>query len=199
VHGNEFIAPPDDFENRKRLMQLDAAYLHRLLHEADPASAAAIHPNNIKRVARALSFHQTTGQRFSEHNRRQKQNEPVFDTAFIVLDSHRPALYERINKRTEEMVKNGLIDEVGSLLEKGYHPSLPAMQGIGYKETVTYLHGGYNLGEMITAVQQATRQYAKRQITWFTHQSAHGRRVGVDGKTAAEIAAEIIKLTCERG
>jgi tRNA dimethylallyltransferase len=176
-------------------MKLEAGHLHDLLREADPESAAVIHPNNKKRAARAVSFFQTTGQRISLHNARQKQNIPVYETVFIILTSDRSALYTRIDRRVEEMIERGLVDEVKGLLEKGCHPSLTSMQGIGYKEIVRYIYGEYSLDYAVSAIQQATRHYAKRQLTWFNHQVKDGAWVNIDGKSAEEIVSEIMSVT----
>jgi tRNA dimethylallyltransferase len=166
IYGNDF-SQPDDRENRQELMRLETGQLFRLLQEADPAAAEAIHPHNKKRAARALSYYQTTGQRISEHNASQKGNPLLYDTVFVVLHGDRRALYERINQRTLSMVERGLEEEVRGLLNAGYHAGLASMQGIGYNEMAGYIRGEYDLSEAVQMIQRATRQYAKRQLTWF--------------------------------
>jgi tRNA dimethylallyltransferase len=165
--------------------------LYHLLLQADPVTAAAIHPNNTKRVARALSFFQTTGQLFSDHNAAQKESGLLYDTAFIILQGDRSCLYERINSRVDDMLRQGLVDEVRGLLAKGYHPALTSMQGIGYKETIRYIHGECSLTQAADAVKQATRHYAKRQLTWFRHQAKIGHIINKEHKTTDEIVTEI--------
>ena len=147
-----------------------AAFLHEKLREADPKSAEVIHPNNIKRVARALSFCESTGRLFSLHNQTQKQQAAKYDVDFRLISMPREVLYERINARVLQMWETGLAAEVRGLLDKGYHLGLTAMQGIGYKEVVPFINGEQSEAETIAQIQQATRNYAKRQDTWFRHQ-----------------------------
>jgi tRNA dimethylallyltransferase len=206
VYGTEFAGEEEkDSEMRSRFMALaaekGAAYLHGLLAGLDPEAAAAIHPNNIKRVARALAFCQSTGTRFSAHNTAQREKKeraaisaygPV---SFTVLTLPRPLLYDRINGRVREMLAAGLIQEVAALLAAGYSPDLPAMQGIGYKETAAFLTGAHSpAGDIASAIAQATRRYAKRQLTWFRHGAPHARWLDVSSKSAEEAAKEILTV-----
>jgi len=174
-----------------------ADFLHEKLRQADPESAKAIHPNNIKRVARALSYCETTGQLFSTHNTQEKaKHTKTKNINFCKLSLPRELLYNRINTRTLTMWNNGLVTEVQELLLMGYHLGLAAMQGIGYKETIKYLNAEITKiseEETISAIQQSTRHYAKRQETWFRHQSPDAKAVSVKDKTASEIAHEIMK------
>ncbi|MCL2048386.1 MAG: tRNA (adenosine(37)-N6)-dimethylallyltransferase MiaA [Defluviitaleaceae bacterium] len=147
-----------------------AELVHNKLAAADPAYAATLHPNNIKRVARALAYCQLTGKLFSEHNAEQREKKLVYDTELILLSMERKQLYERINARTIRMFEAGLVEEVRGLLEKGYGKGLASMQGIGYKETVQLIDGELTQEEAIAKIQQATRNYAKRQETWFKNQ-----------------------------
>jgi tRNA dimethylallyltransferase len=170
--------------------------LHKLLRERDPPAAEAIHPRNVKRVARALAFIENTGMLFSAHNeaQREKKRKHVLPEGivFVVLDQPRPILYERINTRVHQMLAAGLEREVAGLLKAGYTPDLPAMSGIGYKETANMIIHGADLRLTAEKIQQATRNYAKRQITWFKHNAPHARWLDASGKSAEALAEEII-------
>ena len=142
-------------------------YLYQQLIECDPDAAKEIHPNNTKRVIRALEFFHETGQQISEHNRIQQQKESPYNYAYFVLNRPRDILYERINRRVDLMMQEGLLDEVSGLLEKGYGEDLLSMQGLGYKELVPYVKGQITLEEASDLLKKNTRHFAKRQITWF--------------------------------
>lgn len=144
-----------------------AEALHEKLAFVDPASAEMIHPNNIKRVIRALEFYEQTGKRISEHNETQRQRESPYAFAYFVLTDDRAHLYERINRRVDQMIKEGLVNEVQALKDKGYTKQLVSMQGLGYKEILDYLDGNCTLEEAIYTIKRDTRHFAKRQLTWF--------------------------------
>lgn len=144
-----------------------AEALHEKLAFVDPASAEMIHPNNIKRVIRALEFYEQTGKRISEHNETQRQRESPYAFAYFVLTDDRAHLYERINRRVDQMIEEGLVNEVQVLKDKGYTKQLVSMQGLGYKEILDYLDGNCTLEEAIYTIKRDTRHFAKRQLTWF--------------------------------
>ena len=144
-----------------------AEFLHEELRKIDPASADAIHANNVKRVIRALEYYKLTGQRISEHNEEQRKNESPYDFSYFVLNDHRDLLYERIDKRVDKMVTEGLIEEVKYLKELGYDRSYVSMQALGYKEILSYLDGEISLDNAVYVIKRDTRHFAKRQITWF--------------------------------
>lgn len=144
-----------------------AEALHEKLALVDPASAEMIHPNNIKRVIRALEFYEQTGKRISEHNETQRQRESPYAFAYFVLTDDRTHLYERINRRVDQMIEEGLVNEVQALKDKGYTKQLVSMQGLGYKEILDYLDGNCTLEEAIYTIKRDTRHFAKRQLTWF--------------------------------
>ena len=144
-----------------------AEALHARLREVDPASAEAIHANNIKRVIRALEFYEQTGTKISEHNEEQHGKESAYNSAYFVLTQDRAVLYDRIEKRIDLMLEEGLLDEVKGLLAEGCKPSAVSMQGLGYKEIVTYLQGECTLEDAIYILKRDTRHFAKRQLTWF--------------------------------
>uniref|UniRef100_UPI004057C2C1 tRNA (adenosine(37)-N6)-dimethylallyltransferase MiaA n=1 Tax=Agathobacter sp. TaxID=2021311 RepID=UPI004057C2C1 len=141
--------------------------LHERLKEIDPPSAEIIHANNVKRVIRALEFYKLTGKPISGHNEEERQKESPYNHAYFVLTDKRELLYERIDKRVDIMVQNGLLDEVKKLKEMGYHQGMVSMQGLGYKEILNYLDGICSLEEAIYILKRETRHFAKRQLTWF--------------------------------
>lgn len=141
--------------------------LHAMLDEVDPASAEAIHANNVKRVIRALEFYHLTGNRISEHNEKERQKTSHYQFAYFVLTEDRAKLYERIDRRVDLMIEQGLVEEVKQLKQLGCHRDMVAMQGLGYKEILAYLEGEYTLEQAIYIIKRETRHFAKRQLTWF--------------------------------
>lgn len=142
-------------------------YLHAMLREVDSASAEAIHPNNQKRVIRALEFFHLTGEPISRHNEREREKEPAYNACYFVLNDLRERLYERIGLRVDEMLRQGLVAEVERLREMGCHRGMVSMQGLGYKEILAYLDGEISLEEAVETIKRDTRHFAKRQLTWF--------------------------------
>ena len=142
-------------------------YLHGLLQKADPKSAEEIHANNVKRVIRALEYYRETGKPISAHNEAQRQKESPYRFAYFVLNEERSTLYEKINRRIDEMLRMGLIDEVQALKDKGYTREMVSMQGLGYKEILDYLNGECSLEDAVYRLKRDTRHFAKRQITWM--------------------------------
>ena len=141
--------------------------LYQMLQEEDPESASAIHPNNIKRVIRALEFKRLTGTRISDHNREQAAQKSPYNFVYFVLTMDRQLLYNRIDQRVDNMMDSGLVQEVEKLMYQGYDRSLVSMQGLGYKEICAYLDGECTLPEAVEAIKLGTRHFAKRQLTWF--------------------------------
>ena len=142
-------------------------YLHALLQEADPEAALQIHPHNIKRMIRALEFHHQTGGKISEHNETEREKESPYNFAYFVLTDDRSRLYDRIDRRVDLMMEEGLLDEVRFLKERGVRRDSTAMQGLGYKELYAFLDGEYPLEEAVRIIKRDTRHFAKRQLTWF--------------------------------
>ena len=175
IYNNDFTKTEKDntFRNEleKEAKEKGNIYLHNKLFEIDEVSAKKIHPNNIKKVIRAIEFFNQTGKKISEHNEEEKQKEKAYDTSFFILNMPREKLHERINLRVDLMVKNGLLKEVSYLLEKGYKKELVSMQGIGYKEIISYLEGEISFEEAIYIIKRDTRHFAKRQLTWFKNQA----------------------------
>lgn len=154
-------------EYEKIVQEKGAQALHDLLKEKDSAAAEQIHPNNIKRVIRALEFYDETGSAISEHNDEQMQKESPYNYAYFVITDDRQILYDRINKRVDDMVACGLTEEVTKLYEKGMEEDDVSMKGIGYREYFPYFRGEISLEECIERIKLDTRHFAKRQITWF--------------------------------
>lgn len=144
-----------------------AAFLHAMLEEVDEKAAGEIHENNTKRVIRALEFHEQTGGKISEHNEREREKESPYHAAYFVLSDERRHLYERIDLRVDQMIREGLVGEVRALKDLGYTSDMVSMQGLGYKEMLVYLNGGSSLEEAVYRIKRDTRHFAKRQITWF--------------------------------
>ena len=144
-----------------------ALALHDRLRQVDPASADAIHPNNIKRVIRALEYYRMHGKPISLHNQEQRQKESPYDFRYFVLNDDRENLYRRIDKRVDQMMEEGLLDEVDHLQKMGYTKDMVSMQGLGYKELFDVLDGSCSLEEGIYRIKRDTRHFAKRQLTWF--------------------------------
>jgi tRNA dimethylallyltransferase len=166
-------------------------FLHEQLRRVDPDAADAIHPNNVKRVIRALEYFEQTGVRFSAHNKLEKTRAPVSGARVCILHAPREKLYARINRRVEEMFAAGLAEEVRALLAMGYQETLPALQSIGYNETSAYERAAYTLAEATQSNGRATRQYAKRQLTWLRHRCLSGEWIDIDECDIRGIIEEI--------
>ena len=156
---------------RQELEQLAAEkgneYLHQMLLDVDPVSAGEIHANNVKRVIRALEFYHQNQSPISAHNQEQKEHETPYNLAYFVLNVPRELLYKRIDDRIDEMLKEGLLEEVQKLKDMGYHRGMVSMQGLGYKEILAYLDGECDLDTAVYTIKRDTRHFAKRQLTWF--------------------------------
>lgn len=171
VNDVDFEEVQNDYDLREKYNEIakkeGGECLIEILREFDPESANTLHPNNIKRVIRAIEFYKTTGIPISEHQKRTKQKKSRYNPIMIMPEWDREVLYSRINKRVDIMLRDGLIDEVKGLIDMGYTRDMNSMQGIGYKETIAYLSGEYSKEEMTEKIKQGSRNYAKRQLTWF--------------------------------
>ena len=171
LYDIDFTENEGDSVYREKLEALakekGAAYLHGQLAMVDPKAAEEIHANNIKRVIRALEFYHQTGQKISEHNERERQKESPYQFCYFVLNDRRECLYERIDQRVDQMIRNGLVQEVQTLKERGCTKQMVSMQGLGYKEIFSYLEGDCSLEEAVYIIKRDTRHFAKRQLTWF--------------------------------
>ncbi len=171
LYDVDFTQEADDGVCRRELERLCAQrgedFLHSMLRKADPVSAARIHPHNRKRVIRALEYYRLTGQKISEHNAVQREKESRYCACYFVLHESREKLYEKIDRRVEQMLADGLVDEVRMLKEAGCRRGMVSMQGLGYKEILDYLDGRITREEAVYLIKRDTRHFAKRQLTWF--------------------------------
>ena len=171
LYDIDFEESESDFAYRKELETLarekGAVFLHEMLRKVDARSAELIHTNNVKRVIRALEYYQQTGTPISEHNDMERTKESPYDFCYFVLNDRRELLYERIEKRVDKMLEDGLVEEVKKLKEMGCTMEHISMQGLGYKEILAYLDGSYDLDQSIYLIKSDTRHFAKRQLTWF--------------------------------
>ena len=168
VYDIDFAENDGDTAYRRMLEEdPDPQKLHRMLEEVDPESAAEIHSNNIKRTIRALEFYHQTGKKISEHNAQEREKESPYNFAYFVLNDERAKVYERIDRRVDLMMEDGLENEVRRLKEAGMTQDMVSMKGLGYAELLHYLDGDYPLEEAIRLIKRNTRHFAKRQITWF--------------------------------
>lgn len=158
-------------EELSRMEDADPGCLHRMLEGIDPEKAARLHVNDRKRIIRAIEIFEQTGETASAHvgdfsNERGAEIE--FDPVIAALCfADREKLYDRIERRVDLMLENGLLDEVKAIAAKGYDRSLPALQGLGYKQLLMYLDGEISLDEAVELIKRDTRRFAKRQISWF--------------------------------
>lgn len=160
--------------------------LHDRLKLVDPVSAKIIHANNVKRVVRALEFYGQTGTPISEHNEAERRRSSPYNVTYFVLNDDREALYGRIDRRVDQMMEKGLLEEVRQLQSRGFTRDMVSMQGLGYKELLEYLEGECSLSEAVYKIKRDTRHFAKRQITWFKREKdviwIHKKEFGYDEK-----------------
>ncbi len=170
AHGLFHSEPEDpNVRNRLKAMEEDMGkgYLHTRLTSIDSETAGKLHPNDTFRIIRALEIHELTGITISEFHQKHNFSDLPYISLKIGLHMDRQLLYERINQRVDEMVKEGILDEVKGLLEKGYSPELKSMQSIGYRHMVDFIKGNVAWADTIRILKRDTRRYAKRQLTWF--------------------------------
>ncbi len=171
LYDIDFTDNPEDTSIREELEQLaqqkGAEVLHAMLAEADPEAAAQIHANNVKRMIRALEYHRQTGEKISAHNEQEREKEAAYNACYFVLNDRRELVYERIDSRVDQMLANGLIEEVGALRAMGCDRNLVSMQGLGYKEILAWMDGEIDLERAVYLIKRDTRHFAKRQLTWF--------------------------------
>ncbi len=179
LYGIDFSEEPDERQQEiRQQLEREAAEeggpdrLYARLQAVDPASTEKIHAHNVRRVIRALEYHTLHGRPISRHNEEERQRPPVYDAAFFVLTDDREKLYARIDSRVDSMMSAGLLEEVKWLRDLGLSPDHTSMQGIGYKEMLQYLNGKCSLPEAAEAIKKHSRNYAKRQLTWFRREAA---------------------------
>ncbi len=171
LYDIDFEDNDNDMSYREELQRLAAekgnSYIHDMLSKVDSESAEKIHENNVKRVIRALEFYRKTGMKISEHNETEAQKESPYNFEYFVLNDDRSKLYDRIDRRIDIMLEQGLEAEVRQLVSEGYSRELVSMQGLGYKEIIDYIQGRCSFDEAVYTLKRDTRHFAKRQITWF--------------------------------
>ena len=197
------MASPSDEALRARLhAQAEQEGGKRLLHERlrqiDPQAAARLHENDLRRVIRALEIHALTGRTMTEQQATDRQREGDFDVSLYALSWPRALLYERVNRRVDQMMAQGLADEVGALLCQGVPRSATSMQALGYKEIAQALDGECTMEDAVEQIKQGSRRYAKRQETWF-HRDERCVWLEADGRSAADLAQRILDIEREKG
>ena len=196
LYDIDFTVTKEDTAYREELTELarreGPAALHRMLAEVDPASAEAIHENNVKRMIRALEFHRSSGRRISEHNASERQKESPYNALYYVLTMERSLLYDRINHRVDRMMEQGLAEEVRKLRDMGCTADMTSMQGLGYKELLAALSGGTSPEDAAEDIKQNTRHFAKRQLTWFRRER-NVRWMELDRHSEEEILEQMIR------
>lgn len=169
LEGYQFNKAPSDESLRRKLAEIAEThgneYLHKMLAEVQPETAARLHPNDLLRIIRALEVHYLSGETISQE--KNTVNGLRYDAVVIGLTMDRAALYARINKRVDLMIEQGLVAEVSRLLQQGVSPNCQSMKGIGYKEVVEHLLDGKDLSSTIERLKQVTRNFAKRQLTFY--------------------------------
>lgn len=175
LYDNDFTEESSSSETRVKLEKIadqdnGKDILFDKLKAIDPLSAERIHPNNVKRVIRAIEFYEENGFPISSYNDEQKEKESPYNYVYLVLDDDRDRLYDRINKRVDIMIEQGLVAEVKALIDAGIKRDAISMQSLGYRQIYNYLEGDCSLEQAIEDIKLETRHFAKRQLTWFRHE-----------------------------
>ena len=172
--------------------------LFERLKEIDYESTLIIPKQNIKRVIRAIEFYELHHKKISEHNKEQQERETPYNLAYFVLNRDRSLLYEKIDKRVDIMIENGLVDEVKNLIAKYPYDSQSGLyNAIGYKEIIDYLNGEYDFDRAVYLIKQNSRHYAKRQVTFFKRER-YADFIDIDNKTPEEIENYILRVLKEK-
>lgn len=172
--------------------------LHAMLCKIDPESARAIHPNNTKRVIRAIEYYKVSGEKISDHNKKSAEKPSPYDYVYIGLTRNRENLYERIDKRVDQMLEAGLLDEVFDLWKNGCNLNMTSMQALGYKEIIWYINGKCTLREAVRILKRDSRRYAKRQLTWFNRNQEINWINLSDYTSTDDVVDSIIKIVKDK-
>jgi tRNA dimethylallyltransferase len=185
------VPPNPSLRARLEAQAIDEGHeaLWRRLQDVDPAAASRIDPRNVRRVVRALEVYQETGIPFSQAQRREK---PPYRTWVIGLTLERPRLYERIDRRVESMMARGWPQEVEHLLERGYHPDLPSMSSLGYREMAAYVKGELPIEEAMARIKTATHRFARHQYAWFKPGDSRIQWLDADAPSTASRACDLV-------
>jgi tRNA dimethylallyltransferase len=192
IDGLNIPGPGPNPAIRERLEKLaeekGREYLHQELAKVDPVAAEKLHLNDLKRVIRALEVYEQSGAPMSQIVRQTKPAEPRYpDVVFFGLTMDRQRLYQRIDERVDRLIRDGLVEEVSHLLDKGYDVDLPSMQGLGYKEIAAYLKGECDQKTAVNILKRDTRRFAKRQYTWF-RADKRIQWIDIDASSPSEVA-----------
>lgn len=194
IYDMDFSSAPGDIEYRNRLMKIAQEQgnesLHQMLHDLDPDAAENIHPNNTKKVIRAMERLREGEERIRQFRDINRETED-YRTVLIGLTRERSELYERINRRVDILVENGLFEEVRGLMDMGLTTENISMKGIGYKEIMQYFNEVYSKGTAIDTIKKNTRHYAKKQLTWFRRYDRM-KWYNISDFDSDECAAEVI-------
>ena len=194
IRGNDF-APFPSTGVRERLEQQPIEEVYAQLQQVDPEAAGRLHLADKKRIIRAMEVYLETGQTITAPNLKTQAIPPRYDPVWFGLeDENRADLYDRIDRRVEIMVEQGLLDEIKNLLDRGIPERCTAMQAIGYKEFLQVFHGNTDVNDAISQVQQASRKYAKRQLTWFRRNTAMNWLRRAPGDTTEEILMQARRI-----
>lgn len=208
LYDIDFTENDEDTSLREKLEEIAASQgsgtLFERLRRIDPESCEIIHPNNVKRVIRAIEFYEKTGTKISAHNEIQRLNESPYHFAYFVLNDDREKLYRKINARVDTMIEQGLVEEVSRLAAAGCTRDMVSMQGLGYKEVLDYLDGHITLNDAVYLIKRDTRHFAKRQLTWFRRERdviwVERPEVDCDNKLINELIVEyMISVLQDKG
>lgn len=196
IYKMSFAAKPINLKRRDELEHLAEVrgneYLFELLSAVDPDAAARIHPNNIRKIIRAIEAYEL-GSKLESMDKLEPNTK--YDFKINIVNMEREWLYTRINRRVDKLMEEGLLKEVNHLLSMGYNSETPAMKGIGYKELLLYLDGKATLEEAVNNIKTNTRHYAKRQLTWFKrYENAHWIEIQ-KGQMVGNVVDEILEAS----
>ncbi len=192
-----FTKTQSDLHGRKELQKeaqkKGKEHLYARLEKIDPEAARRIHPNDLRRVIRALEYYQVTGEPISQQWKKTQEKESPYQAMMVGLNMPRPSLYERIEKRVDQMIAEGLIEEVEGLLKADYNKNLKPLQSLGYRHIINFLEGKWELDETVHYFKRDTRNFAKRQLTWFrADQRIHWYELDPEMK----VITHILKAIC---
>lgn len=204
LYDVDFTAQESDAQFRQEMKEFAEANgahaLHEKLKQVDAVSYETIHENNIKRVIRALEYYHLTKMPFSLHNETERAKKSPYNFAYFVLTDERARLYERIDRRVDLMMEQGLLQEVKNLYDSGCRRDMVSMQGLGYKELFDYLEGRCSLEEAVYVIKRETRHFAKRQLTWFKRERdviwLNQKEFGYDDEA---VLGEMLRILKEKG
>ncbi len=202
LYDTSFTEHKTDYELRQKLFDYARdngnEAIYEKLKDIDSEYAEEVHPNNVKRVVRAIEYYIITGEKFSVHNSRERKKDSPYNYAYFVINMNRKRLYERIGLRVDKMIEDGLYNEVKELVRLGCNEDMVSMKGLGYKELIDCISGNVSFDEAVENIKQETRHFAKRQLTWFKREN-NIIWLDKDKKTDDELLSDIICIIKEKG